>query len=66
MYPMRPLAGFLCIALGFSLFFYAAYDLLWRVLFMLVGLFLINQGMCLRGLEPVQIAFNAWSNRFRF
>lgn len=66
MYYFRQNVGFLLIILGFSLFLYASYDLLWRIVLMFCGLILVNQGMSFRGTKPIQMAFNAWSNRFRF
>jgi hypothetical protein len=66
MYHFRQIVGFLLIVVGLFLFLYASYDLLWRIVLMFFGFFLINQGISFRREGPIQMGFNAWSDRFRF
>lgn len=64
MYYFRQLYGLLLAICGLFMFLYGAYDFLWRIACMIIGLILIVRGVALYGFSPFR--FRGWSNGFRF
>ena len=60
------IAGLICIIAGTIVIVFALGDLLVRILIALMALSLINYGLRLRGLPPLQILIPLLLNRRRF
>ena len=60
------LLGMLCIIAGLVIILFVLGDLLFRVLVGLMALFLINYGLKLRGLPPLQMLIPLIAARHRF
>lgn len=58
--------GLLCIIAGMLIILFAVGDLLLRVIIALTALSLINYGLRLRGLPPLQILIPLLANRNRW
>jgi hypothetical protein len=59
--------GFFSITLGLVIFFFAAGELILRLLIALFGLYIVNYGMRLRGMQPIHwTIMRLWSNRYNF
>lgn len=58
--------GLLFVILGIGLLFFAVGDLLFRIIIALFALALINHGLRLRGLPPLQILVPLFFSRWWF
>ena len=59
--------GIICIVAGLSIALFALSDLILRILVAVLGLFLVNYGMRLRGMPPLYISLvRMWSSRYDF
>lgn len=58
--------GFLCIVAGIVIIVWAVGDLLVRLIIALIALSLINYGLRLRGLPPLQLLIPLLANRWRW
>jgi len=59
--------GMICIIFGLALALWAIGDLIFWILVALLGLFVVNYGMRLRGMPPLYITImRMWSNRYDF
>lgn len=58
--------GFICIIVGVVIAIFAVGDLLLRLLITLAALSLINYGLRLRGLPPLQLLIPMLANRRRW
>lgn len=58
--------GFICIIAGIVIALFAVGDLLLRVLITIAALSLINYGLRLRGLPPLQLLIPMLANRRRW
>lgn len=59
--------GLLCIVFGLFVILFALHELILRMLIALLGLFLINFGLKLRGMPTLYITLiRMWSSRYDF
>ena len=61
------IAGIVCIVFGLSVALFALGELIMRILMALLGLFIVNYGMRLRGMPPLYLTImRMWSSRYDF
>ena len=59
--------GIICISFGLFIALFALGEFILRLLIALLGLFLVNFGMRLRGMPPLYISImRMWSSRYDF
>lgn len=59
--------GIICIIFGLFVALFALGNFILRLLIALLGLFLVNFGMRLRGMPPIHISvMRMWSSRYDF
>lgn len=59
--------GIIFMAFGLFIAIYALYELIFRIIMAILGLFIVNFGMRLRGMPPIHLSIiRLWTRRYDF